>query len=471
MEKWTPHKGAQWEFLENSAFECLFGGAAGPGKTDCLLMESLRQIKFPDYHALLLRRTYRELQMADSLIDRSQRWFPDYGGKYQGQQKRWTFPSGATIDFGHMEYEDSKYLYQTAQYAYIAFDELCTFTESQYLFLISRCRSPNPEIKKYVRAGTNPMGIGHAWVKARFIDIGEAKKTHEIKLLDGRIMTRCFIPGTVYDNPTLIENDPDYISRLMLLPEKIRRALLYGDWDVFIGQYFGEWDRSIHIVPLPTWEHYTEVISIDYGYSKPASVGWWKIGVDGKAVRYKELYQEKLTYTELGKEIVKRTPDISKIECIVGDPAMWGDRAHHKEALIGESGAETLQKVFDEAWGVAKVILIQGDNNRVTGWGRFREYLKPYKNQHEQMTSRFGVTANCLNFIRTVPGLIYSSTKPEDIDTKGEDHCADDSRYFFMSRPETPEIKETHIPTKTELHWKWAKEQATRKKEKKIIGM
>ena len=141
-----------------------------------------------------------------------------------------------------------------------------------------------------------------------------------------------------------------------------------------------------------------------------------------------------------------------KISYAVGDPAIWGDRPH-KDAFIGESGGETMANLFwpgqndRDIWvtraeaGIPKsqvFTLQKGDNSRVTGWGKFREYLLPVKDQHGNVSPRLQVFRNCVDFIRTIPAMVHDSTNPEDLDTAGEDHCADETRLFLMSRPVTP---------------------------------
>ena len=138
------------------------------------------------------------------------------------------------------------YQYQSAEYDVIRFDELTHFTEYMYVYMLSRCRGANP-YPKYIKSSTNPGGIGHSWVKARFIDIGEPNTIHNIKQEDGTTTSRIFIPSLVQDNLFLMSNDPDYLKRLQNLPEKEKKALLYGEWDIFDGQFFTEFKRDIHV--------------------------------------------------------------------------------------------------------------------------------------------------------------------------------------------------------------------------------
>ena len=478
MNEWKPHP-KQELFLTLPWYEVLFGGTKGPGKTDALLMEATRQVDKPYYRGIIFRRTFPKLQ---EVIDRSHKWFEGHA-KYNSQIHRWTWSNGAFLQFGSCKDEQDKYNYQGHEYHYMGFDQVEEFNLTQYLFLLAQNRSKYGDIACYTRSSANPGNVGHLWVKDRFIDRLTSDGTPKFFKRSGDIwietdnkdpkgISRAFVFATLDDNPSLLENDPEYENRLEMLPPKEYEALRFGNWDIFEGQFFDTWDRNIHIVPMPEGE-YNEIIGLDYGYGSGASsVGWYKVLIDGKLVRYKELYQEKLTYSMLAEKIIEMTGKPDKLEYAVADPAIWKDRAHHKDSLVGESGAETMQRIFDKAWGTSKVILVQADNNRKTGWGRCREYLRPYKGQHDKMTAKFGVTQNCYNFIRTVPGQVYSQTKPDDMSEKGEDHCAAEWRYICMSRPESPVVsEETHILTRDERAWKWVREQATRKKEKKIIGM
>ena len=239
----------QTEFLASPAFEAFFGGAAGPGKSSALLMGSLRFLEEPSYRALLLRRTFPELQR--SLIDRSRLWFTRAGGTYREDKHVWTFPSGAMVEFGHLEYAHSVHAYQSAEYQYIGFDELTSFLKSQYVYMLSRARS-SAGIPVRIRSASNPGGVGHDWVMKRWapwLDKTAVKQAragevlHYVNAGDGEhwcekdtpgALSRVFIPGRVTDNPHLIKNDPGYIDRLNGLDRVTRAQLLDGDWQARI---------------------------------------------------------------------------------------------------------------------------------------------------------------------------------------------------------------------------------------------
>ena len=199
-------------FLLSDEPEVLYGGAAGGGKSEGLLMAALQYVHVEDYRALLLRRNYPELTLPGGLIDRAHQWLHSTDAEWAGEKKTWRFPSGATLTFGHIDVDRDKYRYQSTEFQFIGFDELTEFTEHQYLFLFSRLRktSDNP-VPLRMRAATNPTGSGLRWVRKRFILDEEAH----------------FIPATFRDNPFL---DSGYLDSLKKLDPITRRQLKDGDW-------------------------------------------------------------------------------------------------------------------------------------------------------------------------------------------------------------------------------------------------
>jgi len=243
---WTP-TARQARFLSTNAYEALYGGAAGGGKSEALLAGALRWVDHPSFRALILRRTYADLER--SLIDRARTMYPLHrpGADYNETKKVWRFPSGALVFFGHLEHEKDKLAYQSAEFSYIAFDELTHFSETQYTYLLSRARS-SKGLPIHVRTATNPGGEGHEWVMRRWApwldpesevraDPGEV--LHYRNRDDGiewvpegteSALSRVFFPARVSDNPYLAKNDPTYVERLRGLDPVTRAQLLDGDW-------------------------------------------------------------------------------------------------------------------------------------------------------------------------------------------------------------------------------------------------
>lgn len=447
---WTPQP-RQLEFMRRPEDEALYGGAAGGGKSDALVIEATRQVHIPHYKALILRKTYPQLT---ELIEKSLRYysiaFPK--ARYNASEHTWYFPSGAKIVFGSMQHSKDKLNYQGKAYDFVAFDELTHFSYEEYIYLTSRNRANGPGTRVYTRATANPGGIGHGWVKERFITAAEPMSTiwetvkidHDGKT-ETRYKSRIFVPSSVFDNKILLENDPEYLTRLASMPEAERKALLYGDWDSYSGQYFAEWrdkpehydDRQwTHVInPFKIPNHWKIYRSFDWGYNRPFSCGWWAVDTDGIAYRILELYgctknpNEGLKWTakQVFEEIarIEREHEWLRGKNIMGvaDPAIFSSDG-------GESIAETAQK--------CKVYFQPGDHQRIPGWMQMHYRLSFDENGFPMMY----IFKNCKAFIRTVPTLIYDDHKVEDLDTEGEDHIADETRYFCMMRPITPRVSE-----------------------------
>lgn len=204
----------QIEFITTPESEALYGGQAGGGKSEALLMAGLQWVEDPTYNGLILRRTYKDLALPGALMDRAHEWLQPTDAHWNNTDKTWIFPSGATLSFGYLQHENDKYQYQSSEFQFIAFDELTQFTESQYLYLFSRLRrKENSQVPLRVRAGSNPGGLGHEWVKNRFI-----------------LGTLPFIPASYKENPHL--DQAEYEKSLDKLDHITRQQLKYGDWDV-----------------------------------------------------------------------------------------------------------------------------------------------------------------------------------------------------------------------------------------------
>lgn len=446
---WTPQK-KQTAFLERGEDEVLYGGAAGGGKSDALIAEALRQVHIPNYRGIIFRKTITECR---ELIDRSQALYKSAfpRAKFNSTKHIWTFPSGAAIVFASIPHSGDKFKYQGQQFDFIGFDELTHFTWEEYSYLISRNRPSGADTRCYVRATCNPGGIGHAWVKKRFIEGKEPFKTYyEEYTVNGMKYkrSRAFIPATVFDNEILLENDPDYIANLALQPDNERRALLEGDWNSFSGQVFSEFRdnsegyksrRYTHVIePFEIPDGWRRYRSFDFGYSKPFAVQWWAIDYDGRAYLYRQYYgctDSPNTGLKLEPSIIARR--IREIEneyeqgrrvCGVADPAIW-------DASRGSDG--TIINMFEREG----IFFEKGNNARLAGKMQLHYRLR----FDDEGLPMLYVFRTCKPFIRTIPALIYDNTNPEDIDTQVEDHDYDACRYFLMMNPLASQKKKKQI--------------------------
>ena len=205
------------QFLLCDTEEAFYGGAAGGGKSDALLMAALLYVHYPGYNAILFRRTFSDLALPEALMARSMEWLGEKA-RWDAQQHMWTFPCGATLSFGYLDHRTDKYRYQSSAFQYIAFDELTQFQEADYTYLFSRLRRlEGVTIPLRMRSASNPGGIGHAWVKQRF-------------LVEGSSTGRLFIPAKLEDNPHLDQRS--YSHSLRQLDPVTRARLLHGDWEI-----------------------------------------------------------------------------------------------------------------------------------------------------------------------------------------------------------------------------------------------
>lgn len=226
--------------LLNNYSEVLFGGAAGGGKSDGLLMAAFQYVDVPDYTALLLRRTYADLILPGAIMDRAHSWLRGTDVIWRDSEKTFHFPSGARVTFGYLQTDSDKYRYQSSHFQFIGFDELTQFVSTAYLYLFSRLRkSESSPVPLRMRAGTNPGGIGHQWVKERFIS--------------SRSSDRLFLPSRLEDNPYL--DRASYEANLDKLDAITRAQLKYGNWDVSAqGSLFKSAWMNIYPAPLEPFD-------------------------------------------------------------------------------------------------------------------------------------------------------------------------------------------------------------------------
>lgn len=249
----------QAEFLALDCLEALYGGAAGGGKSSALLMAALQHVHVPGYAALILRRTYADLSLPGAIMDRAHDWLQGTGAAWNGTEKRWTFPSGAILQFGYCETAKDVYRYQGAEFHFIAIDELTQWPEQPYRYLFSRLRrAEGSAVPPRMRAASNPGGIGHEWVKRRFLD-GTAR----------------FVPAALVDNPHV--DAVAYRQALDMLDANTRKQLLEGVWTRDAGGLVYQYAEARNVAARPEHGAWTYLIGIDYGYTDATAfcvLGW-----------------------------------------------------------------------------------------------------------------------------------------------------------------------------------------------------
>ncbi len=442
-----------------------FGGARGGGKSWAVRVKAVLLCeRYAGIKVMIVRRTYGELR-ANHIVPlcallRCGAEASERLADYHETKKEISFPNGSVILFRYCAHERDADRFQGTEVDVLFVDEATQQTEEQMEKLRACVRGVN-DFPKRIYYTCNPGGVGHGWVKRLFIDRryrpGEREEDY------------AFIPSRVYDNRALMEADPDYIHRLEALPPRLREAWLNGNWDVFEGQFFEEFRTEPDLEAARArgcelgaeelrrqrrWTHVIEPIdlgrgaargwkifrSYDFGYARPFSCAWWAVDYEGVIYRVLELYG----CTQTPNEGVKWTPErqfseIARLErehpwlkgksiTGVADPAIW-------DASRGESVAETAAR--------CGVYFSPGDNNRIAGWMQLHYRLQFDENGYP----RLYVFSDCRAFIRTIPLLLYDARRPEDLDSSLEDHAADETRYFCMSRP----VRALHAPEEPEI--------------------
>lgn len=408
------------------AFETLYGGAAGGGKSFGMLWDAyMHCVRHPGVHTILFRRTFPQLEK--SLIFKSRTLFDSTMGHYSIKEKMWTiYTAGAPsyMHFGHCKNESDVYNYHSMQFDAEYFDELTHWTEFQYTYLLTRLR-PNVEgVTPHVKASANPGGIGHGWVRRRWRlwDKDIAFRVYKPDAEGEEIQappSRVFVPALVTDNYFIMKNDPGYVERLKSSP--YRRQLLEGDWSVFSGQAFPEFARGLHTCksfPIPdTWERW---ISIDYGYSRPCAIYWHARDPQvGRIYTYKELYGAGIKEVDQARRTVGMSVSADgkpeRILATIADPSVFSPRG----------GGSSIAEVYQSGG----LYVERGNRERKSGKARVHSYLSMAPDGKPWWVI-FG--DKCPNLARTLPELVLDEHDNEDVDTTQEDHAYDSCRYFFM---------------------------------------
>lgn len=391
-----------------------YGGSAGPGKSYFLRHYPIKFLIETCWHKLKLRGVRVGLfcenypALHDRHLAKIPYEFPTWLGDYRAQSHEFVLKDsfgGGVVAFRNLD-DPSKYL--SSEFALIEVDELTKNPKETFDFLRLRKRWPGIERTKFIGA-SNPGGIGHDWVKQVFILKNLPKEELERDQFH-------FIKALPQDNKYLPES---YYNTLGSLPEKLRKAYRDGNWDVFEGQYFSEWDAEQHVIkPFTIPADWKRFRSYDHGRHNPACCLWFAVDYDGVTYCYRELYATNMNVDQLAAEIVRMSGN-ETYDYSLADPAIFANTG-----FVDKNGGQTIAESFARNG----VQFLPASNRRVDGWALMHQYLA--WDVHKSPRLRYFDI--CYNSIRTIPSLVHDEHRPEDVDTAGEDHSGDASRYHLM---------------------------------------
>ncbi|MBQ5746947.1 MAG: phage terminase large subunit, partial [Clostridia bacterium] len=381
----------QEEFFKASTTRIAYGGARGGGKSWAMRTKFiLLALSKKGIQILLLRRTFPELR--ENHIIPLQKSLNKIA-TYKESTKEFIFKNGSRIKLGYCQNEGDILQYQGQAYEVIGLEEATQFTYMQYIALTesNRLSGNVRDFTPRMYFTCNPGGVGHEWVKRLFIDKSYTENENAGDYT--------FVPSTVYDNEYLISKNPEYVKTLEALPPIRKKAMLYGDWDAFEGQYFPEFSREKHVCrPFEIPSDWSRFIAFDYGLDMTACL-WFAFPPDRKRLYvYRELYRPNMILSEAAKEIVRLTGE-EKIRFAVASPDLAGRRQDS-----GKTG-------FNLMASAGLVGVTPANNNRLAGWRMIRELLT----LDDEGVPRILFFENCLNLIRTLPRLTFDERIPEDV--------------------------------------------------------
>lgn len=476
---WAPQAGSQEEFLSCPAFEALYHGTRGPGKTDALLMAFAQHVGKgygPAWRGIIFRETYP--QLAD-VVAKSERWFRQIfpHARFNRARMGWEFATGEVLFFRHMREPRDYWNYHGHSYPFIGWEELTNWANDIcYKSMFSCCRSAHlpPEAPRIVRATTNPYGVGHNWVKQRFALWGEWWKTlFQEAPTDpetGDVMPeRVAIHGHLSENKILLAADPNYPKTIAASATNaaMAKAWLDGRWDVVAGGMFDDvWSMSHNVKPrffVPmSWRIDR---SFDWGSSRPFSVGWWAES-DGTDLTFPDgstistvrgdLFRVAEWYGWTGKPNEGTRSLATDVAAgIVERELMWGWRTVGRRNCRARPGPAdsnifTIEsgrsiaidmgenvRIGDHVYpGVTWTPADKRPGSRIAGWEQMRTQIRnarPLEPGLPREKPGLFVCEGCDQFLRTVLGLPRDEKKLDDVDTKTEDHIADETRYRIRS--------------------------------------
>lgn len=425
-----PNPGPQTEFLASAEQEVLYGGARGGGKTYAMIFAPLRYCSSPHMRGLIIRRSMPELR---DIIYKAQAFYEKAypGTKWRVKENTFFFPSGARIEFGYAATRDDWNRYIGQSYTWIGIDEAGHFADLEEMLdaLRSCLRSVDPDsAPPQLRLTSNPGAISSDVLKKQFVNKAPPNVTFfdDVEMPDNTIerISRKFIPAKVTDNPHLMK-DKSYLKMLASLSPVKRQQWLDGNWDVFEGAAFPEFDRGHHVVkPFAIPPEWRRVRGMDWGYTTPGCCLWGAFDPRGNLFIYREFYFQEIDAHRVGQRI----RDMEMAERVffgVLDVQVWEGRGGG-----GPSIGESLNS-YNLRFRKSSRSFVNGKSSRINGRAQVHNLLA--LDEHTQKP-KLVIFENCLNLIRTLPALPVCPSNPEDVDTKAEDHAYDALRYLIQSR-------------------------------------
>ena len=422
----------QQEFLDSKTFFTCFGGARGGGKTHILRLKAVGlAVSYPGIRILIMRCTYPQLE--ENHIRPLCKFVPPEIASYNGTNHLMCFANGSEIKFGHWSGDASESEYRGQQYDVCFIDEATDLSERSFNFLVSCIRGTN-DFPKRMYLTCNPGGVGHRWVKRLFID-KEYKTNCENPEENEDPKDYTFVFATVEDNKFLLESSPMYLKQLASMPEDLKRAHRYGDWDFMGGNYFKEFSPIIHSrKPFKIPAHWTRYRSMDYGLDMLA-VFWWAVDEDGRCWCIREYEQKGLIVQDAAAAIRENTLPGENIEITYAPPDMW-----NRQKDTGRTMAELFM--------LNGVNIVKSDNNRVQGHMMIKDLLAPIPLRDRYVRSLYpdgeapkmlpGLMFfdNCTEVMADLRDIQADETNPNDCAKQPHDvtHSVDGIRYFAINR-------------------------------------
>lgn len=393
-----------------------YGGARGGGKSHAVRVKALGgALKNPGIRILIVRRTYPELQ--NSIIEPLLKLAPTELCSYNGTLHTLSFMNGSLIRFGHFYGGTARTEYQGQEYDWIFIDEATQFSYDEFRTL-GACLRGTSAVPKRFYLTCNPGGVGHAWVKRLFIDREFLRDEKEPERSENP-EDYSFVFATVEDNEAVLKGSPQYLQMLSSLPESIRRAHRYGDWNALAGQYFSEFKTETHCVaPFRIPKGFARYRAFDYGLDMFACL-WIAVDFEGRSYVYREARVPGLVVSEAARLMREMTPENEKILYTIAPPDMWSTQR--------DTGL-TIAEIFARQG----IELVRAGSSRVQGWMSVKERLL----KDERGVPMLLVFSDCRGLISDLMSLQHSEENPSDAATEPHDvtHAPDALRYYCRSR-------------------------------------